>query len=158
MLASEIWKSINSCLFKTHPRYCVGSHGHIADLWLKCSTIFIEGKVQTSWMSAGIYRWIHLIFANHTHTHTAMKKKTKIINPEQAIVVATVLDLRFFSGPNFLESNPFRARNGFDSPAVVSTLGEWIHHSKKAESFYEYLVGGFNPLWKILVKMGIFPK
>lgn len=67
-------KSINSCLFKTHPRYCVGSHGHIADLWLKCSTIFIEGKVQALWMSVGI----HLIFANHTHN----KKNTKMINPE----------------------------------------------------------------------------
>ena len=91
------------------------------------------------------------ICKSHTHTHRN-EKKTKIINPEHPIVVATVLDLRFFSGPNFLESNPFpAARNGFDSPAVVSTLGEWIHHSKKAESFYEYLDSWWlnQPLWKI---------
>ena len=55
------------------------------------------------------------------------------------------------------ENSPAQREFSFRRKIILSIRSEDIY-KKRQEAHYTQLVGGFNPFWKILVKMGIFPK
>ena len=69
-------------------------------------------------------------------------------------VCVFIFGVRKFSTPNSAAKEPFIDLLNLQSPRKQLTSWQliWVFF------FIILLVGGFNPLWKILVQMGIFPK